>query len=266
VVEVLHVGSAAACHPRSAILLGEGARASLVESCAGSGTSNAVLTIDLGVGATLHHARLQHAAPDAIRLALTSARLAAAAHYDAFLLVTGAQLSREDLQVALAGAEARLVLHAGWLLRGTQEATIAPLVDHQQPGGRTQELLKGVLADQSHGVFLGNITVREGADGTDARQLNRNLMLSPAARIDSKPELTIHADEVKCSHGATVGDLDEAALFYLQARGIDPATARHLLVEAFAAELLDSAALAPGIDALARHHLQAWLNGTAATP
>jgi Fe-S cluster assembly protein SufD len=121
-------------------------------------------------------------------------------------------------------------------------------------------LLKGVIADRAHGVFLGTVIVREGADDTDARQLNRNLMMSPAARVDTRPELTIHADEVKCTHGATVGDLDEAALFYLVARGIPPAIARQMLVEAFAAELFDVAALPHDIDAHARRYLQAWLD------
>ncbi len=109
-------------------------------------------------------------------------------------------------------------------------------------------------------MFLGTLLVREGADHTDAHQLNRNLMLSPTARIDTRPELTINADEVKCSHGATVGDLDEAALFYLVSRGIDPVTARHMLVEAFATEVFDTAALAPNIDAHARRYLQGWLD------
>ena len=113
-----------------------------------------------------------------------------------------------------------MTLNGAWLLRGEQDATIAPSVDHQAPGGETSELLKGVLSDRAHGVFLGSVLVREGADGTNARQLNRNLLTSPTARVDTKPELTILADEVKCSHGATVGDLDEAALFYL-------AVARH---------------------------------------
>ena len=100
-----------------------------------------------------------------------------------------------------------------------------------------------MIQDRAHGVFLGKMTVRPGADGTDAHQLNQNLLLSPQASIDTKPELEIFADEVKCSHGATVGDLDEEALFYLQARGIPQAAARHMLVEAFAASAIEAAAL-----------------------
>ena len=127
-------------------------------------------------------------------------------------------------------------------------------------GGETSELVKGVLADHAHGVFLGSIMVREGADGTDARQLNRNLMTSATARMDTRPELTIYADEVKCSHGATVGDLDDAALFYLVSRGIEPAMARHMLMEAFATEVIDVAALHPAVDVLARMALRDWLD------
>jgi Fe-S cluster assembly protein SufD len=175
------------------------------------------------------------------------------------LLITGGLLSRQDIQVAMTGEAANLTLNGAWLLRGEQEATVAPSVDHQAPGGQTNELFKGVHGDRAHGVFLGSVMVREGADGTNARQLNRNLLTSPTARVDTKPELTIHADEVKCGHGATVGDLDEAALFYLLSRGIDPAMARHMLIEAFAAEVFDTAALAPQIDAHARRYLNAWL-------
>jgi Fe-S cluster assembly protein SufD len=161
----------------------------------------------------------------------------------------------------MAGEGASLQINAAYLLRNDQEATIAPTVDHQARGGQTNELLKGVLADRAQGVFLGSVMVREGADDTDARQLNRNLMTSPTARVDTKPELTIHADEVKCSHGATVGDLDEAALFYLESRGIDPVAARTILIEAFATEVLDVAALSSEIDAYTRLYLAAWLEG-----
>lgn len=264
-VEVLYytdAPTARAYHMRSVVLAAPGSGATVIETYigTGSGWTNAVTSVDVGADATLHHAKVQAESAQATHLALTRARLAQAARYDSFILVAGARLSRHDIQVAMTGEAANLVINGAYLLNGDQEATIAPVVDHQARDGQTSELLKGVLADHAHGVFLGTVMVREGADGTDARQLNRNLMMSPTARIDTKPELTIHADEVKCSHGATVGDLDEAALFYLQARGIDPLTARHMLIAAFAAEVFDVAALAPDLDAHARRYLDAWLD------
>jgi Fe-S cluster assembly protein SufD len=264
-VEVLHFGDALeprAYHVRSAILAGAGSGASVVEThvSIGAGWTNAVTNIDLGAGALLSHVKVQAEDGDAVHFALTRARIAQAARYESFALITGARLSRQDIQVEMLGEAASLELNGVYLLRGEQEATIAPLVDHQAPGGQTSELLKGVLADRAHGVFLGTVMVREGADRTDARQLNRNIMTSPTARVDTKPELTIYADEVKCSHGATVGDLDDAALFYLQSRGVDPVTARHMLIEAFATEVFEVAALAPDVDAHARRYLHAWLD------
>jgi Fe-S cluster assembly protein SufD len=261
-VEILYLGDGTgASHVRNTIAMGAECGASIVETYAGSGPlwTNVVSGIDVGAGATLRHVVVQAQDTAAIHFSVARAQLAASAHYNGFVLITGARLSRQDIQVALAGKAARLTLNGAWLLRGDQEATIAPSVDHQAPGGETNELLKGVLSDKAHGVFLGSVMVRAGADGTNARQLNRNLLTSPTARVDTRPELTIYADEVKCGHGATVGDLDEAALFYLLSRGIDPETARHMLIEAFAAEALDTAALPTDIDAHVRRYLNAWL-------
>jgi Fe-S cluster assembly protein SufD len=263
-VEVLYAADAAdpgACHVRNLIVAGAGSQASVVETHISRGPcwTNIVTAIDLGADARLRHVKLQAEDRQALHFGLIRARLAQAARYDCFALITGARLSRQDIQVAMAGEAATFILNGAYLLRDEQEATLAPLVDHQAANGQTSELLKGVLADRAHGVFLGTVRVREGADGTDARQLNRNLMTSPTARVDTRPELTIYADEVKCGHGATVGDLDDAALFYLLSRGIDPVTARHMLIEAFAAEVLDTAALAPDIDAHVRRTLDAWL-------
>jgi Fe-S cluster assembly protein SufD len=264
-VEILHYGDApspSAFHLRNAIIAAPGSSAQVTETYAGAGAgwSNLVTAITLSAGAVLRHAVVQVESGDATHLATTRAHLEAGARYDAFVLAAGARLSRHDIQATIAGVDAAFGLRGAYLLRGEQEATIAILADHQAGGGKTSELVKGVLDGHAHGVFLGSVLVREGADGTDARQLNRNLMLSRSARVDTKPELMIHADEVACSHGATVGDLDDAAMFYLQARGIDPATARGMLVEAFATEVFDAAALPPDIDAHVRRYLAAWLD------
>jgi Fe-S cluster assembly protein SufD len=264
-VEVLHYSSTerlGAHHVRSSVLAGAGSVATIVETYVGRGPgwTNAVTRVDVGRGATVRHVKVQAESDRAVHTSLLRGSLAAAARYDGFLLVAGARLSREDIQVAMTGEAASFTLNGAYLLDGDQEATIAPHVDHCARGGRTNEVLKGVVSGRAHGVFLGTLMVREGADDTDARQLNRNLMLTAAARVDTKPELTINADEVTCSHGATVGDLDDAALFYLLSRGIDPVTARHMLVEAFAAEVFDDAGLAPHVDAHVRRYLRAWLD------
>lgn len=263
--EILHVGDATsrqAYHMRNVILAGAGSEASVVETYVGTGPgwTNAVTTVDVGAGATLRHVKIQAEGTDSIHLAVSRTRLAETARYDGFALICGARLSRQDLQVTVAGEAASLTINGAYLLRGEQEATFAPVVDHLTTSGQTNELLKGVLDGHAHGVFQGTIVVREGADFTAAHQLNRNLMMSRTARIDTKPELKIHADDVKCSHGATVGDLDEAALFYLLARGIDPVTARHMLIEAFVADVFDMAGLAPDIDSHARRYMRAWLD------
>jgi Fe-S cluster assembly protein SufD len=266
-LEIIHVGSAgdaaAAFHLRNAFILGANSRATVIETAIGSGSgwTNAVCSVSLGDGAGLRHIKLQKEAPSAIHTALVRASVAQAASYESFLLTLGAKMSREDIQVALSGDAACFTLNGAYLLRDDQEATIAPFVDHQALGCQTNEVLKGVMQDRAHGVFLGTVAVRPGADQTNANQLNRNLLLSPQASVDTKPELEILADDVKCSHGATIGSLDEAALFYLLARGIDVNTARQMLIEAFAADVIDSAELGETLTPHLHRHLKNWLDG-----
>ncbi len=262
-VEVIHVGRAAgrSAHPRSAVIAGAGSRATLVETfCGGGGGwTNGVLRIELGADASLDHVRIQDEALDAIHFGVTRARLGRGTRYESFTLTTGARLSRQDVQVVIEGEGARCGVNGAYLLRGQQEATTATVIEHAAPGGTTREVFKGVLEDRAHGVFLGRIAVRPGADKTDAHQLNRNLLLSPRAAVDTKPELEIFADDVKCSHGATVGDLDEAALFYLRSRGIDETAARRLLIEAFATDAIEAAVSMGDLAAHLRRRLGVWL-------
>jgi len=265
-VEIIHYSMGdthASAHPRLRVVLGAGARATLVETAVGdsNGWTNAVIDVTLGADAELTHVHIQGEGADAAHTSLLTAELGSQARYRTFAFITGACLSRRDMQIALSGPGAAFSLHGAYLLTGGQEATLAVRADHKAPDCRTEQVVKGVLQGAAHGVFLGKVAVRPGADGTDARQLNRNLLLSPSARVDTKPELEIFADEVKCSHGATVGSLDEAALFYLQARGIDPVTARSMLVAAFAADVIDAAGLDGDVDALLRRHLAHWLGG-----
>lgn len=260
-IEIIHVNTAAAVHVRCAILLAENARATVTESFTGSGAgwNNIVTRIGLGAGAGLTHIKLQNESQAAIHLAQTHAALAATARYDSTVLSFGALLSREDIAVTLAGEGADFTLNGAYLLGGAQEATFAPIVVHQVPGCGSRQIVKGVVGGQAHGVFLGTIRVRPGADQTDARQTNRNLLLNLGASVDTRPELEILADDVKCSHGATIGDLDDAALFYLQARGIDAAAARQMLVGAFAADVIDSCGAPEAIRQHLHQHLSAWL-------
>lgn len=243
-VEVIHLGmgdASVSFHLRSAVLLGAGSRLRLCESFAGSGPTwtNAVTLLQLGAAAVLDHVRLQDEGREALHFAVLRGSLARAARYAGFTLALGARLARQDVFLRLAGEAARVMLDGVTLLDGEREATMVTVVEHAAPGGATRELFKSVVDDQAHGAFLGRIAVRPEAQQTDAHQLSRNLLLSPRAAVDTKPELEILADDVKCSHGATVGDLDEAALFYLQARGIPEARARRMLIEGFVKEALE---------------------------
>ena len=261
-VEIIHFGEGGTSHHlRNCIHAGAGARATLIETAAGTGAgwTNAVTTVVAEADAIIRHVKIQNEALEAIHLALTRGAVAKSARYETFLLTLGARLSRQDIHVALAGEAASVAINGAYLLRGEQEATIAPFADHQAPGCQTTEVLRSVIDDRAHGVFLGKMAVRPGADGTDAHQLNKNLLLSPKASADTKPELEIFADEVKCSHGATVGDLDENALFYLQARGIPSEAARAMLVEAFAASVIEGAELGEALTAHLIRYVKGWL-------
>lgn len=262
-LQVLHLGQtekSGAQHLRNLIRLAPGSRATLVESFAGEGDywTNAATLVDLGEGATLHHVRLQNEGENAIHFASTRATLAAGSKYDTFTLTLGARLSRHDISAVIEGSDAHCALGGAFLLRGQQDATTVTLVDHKAPGCETRELYKGVVDERSHGAFLGKIAVRQAAQKTDAHQLSRNLLLSPRASVDTKPELEIYADDVKCSHGATVGDLDETALFYLQARGIPEAEARRMLIDAFTAEAIETVEN-EALRAYLHGHLERWL-------
>ena len=243
-LEVIHWGQApkpAAIHSRSLILAGAGSRATVLESFAGKGRTwqNPVTIVRVGEGAQLRHYKLQDENPQGLHIALARVSLAAKACYDSFVLMLGGRLARHEALVSIDGANATCALNGAYMARGQQEQTVATFVDHAAPSSTTTEVVKGVVEQRAHGVFQGKILVRREAQKTDARQLNKNLLLSTRAAVDTKPELEIFADDVKCSHGATVGDLDERALFYLRSRGIEESAARRMLIEAFAVDALD---------------------------
>ena len=266
-VEIVHVADgieAASFHLRHGITLAPNSRATLIETYIGNGPywTNAVGEVSVRDGAALVHVKLQDESHAAIHFAAARVTLGAAARYRNFGLTLGANLSRQDVQVAL-GDGAEVGVSGAFLLRGDQDTTNAIVIDHASPNATTRELFKGVLDERAHGAFLGTIRVREGAQKTDAKQTSRTLLLSDRAAIDTKPELEIFADDVKCAHGATVGDLDKETLFYLRARGIGLDEARRLLIEGFVLEAIETVEQPALRDHLARH-VRRWLGREAA--
>jgi Fe-S cluster assembly protein SufD len=233
-----------ASHPRHSIRLDKDATLTLVEISAGEGTYllNTVAEIHLAPGAHLTHIRLQDEAVTAFHVSTTYADVEAGATYDSFTLNLGARLSRTEVHAQLTGSGAIAHLNAAQVLTGSQHADFTTVVGHAAAGCTSRQTVKNVLADRSRGVFQGKIEVARDAQKTDGYQMNQALLLSPYAEIDSKPELEIFADDVKCSHGATVGELDAEQLFYLRSRGISDPEARSILVRAFLAEALDAVA------------------------
>ncbi len=259
----------AASHLRNLIVAGRGSAATVIETYAaprgGDYWTNAVTDVALDAGATIRHVRLQGEGDEAIHLAATRVALARDSAYRAFSLVTGGRLSRNEIAVRIAGENAESRLSGVALGRARQHMDTTITVDHLAAAGRSEQHFRSVLADAAHGVFQGRITVHRDAQRTDAHQLNKNLLLSDDAAVDAKPELEINADDVKCSHGATVGAIDADALFYLRARGIDESLARRFLIESFVAEVvetLDDAAIAAHVGAA----VASWLGAPEIAP
>ena len=236
-IEVIHVTTGGAAHLRNLVVAGTGAQATIVErhlSLGDSeGASNIVTEVDLGPEAQLRIWKVQEESAAAHHLAFTAARLAANARFESAVLTLGARLSRNETHVRLEGRGAACRLDGAYALRGRQHCDNTTVVTHSAPGCQSRQTFKGALDDRARGVFQGKVWVAKDAQKTDGRQLSQALLLSDHAEIDAKPELHIYADDVKCSHGATAGELDADALFYLRARGVPEAEARSLLVEAF---------------------------------
>ena len=193
----------------------------------------------LATKAEFSRVALVEEAANALHIGELLAVLGPAARLASLVLLLDGRTVRHEATVRSDGEATQCALHGAFVLSGRQQANIVTTVDHAAPGGQTREIFKGVAAGRAHGAFQGRIIVRPGAQKVDAHQLSQNLVLSPRAAIDTKPELEIYADDVKCSHGATIGDLDEAALFYMKARGIGHEEARRMLLEAFVREALD---------------------------
>lgn len=239
--------SPGAAFPRVLILAGEGSQASIVETYAGSGRrfSNSVTEIALAPGAILEHTKLQIESGETAHVHTLAVRQGRDSRFTSHNVALGAAFARTDLQVALAGEGAECHLYGLYVGRGRQHLDNNTVIDHLMPHGTSRELYKGVLDGSARGVFHGKIIVRPGAQKTDALQTNKNLILSREALVDSTPALEILADDVKCRHGSTIGQLDAAALFYLRSRGIGESDARALLTYAFAADVAERIAVAP---------------------
>jgi Fe-S cluster assembly protein SufD len=231
-------------HPRHTIRLAKGARLTLVEISSGEGNYllNTVAEVHVAEGAHLTHLRLQNEALKAFHVSTTYVDVATNGTYDSFTLNLGAGLSRTEIHTQLAGAGAGAHLNAAQILAGSQHGDFTTVIGHVAPGCTSRQTVKNVLAGRSRGVFQGKIEVARHAQKTNGYQMNQALLLSPYAEVDSKPELEIFADDVKCSHGATIGQLDAEQLFYLRSRGIPGTEARSILVRAFLAEALDAVA------------------------
>jgi Fe-S cluster assembly protein SufD len=230
-----------AFHPRHRVTLGEAAKLTLIEIAQGSGVywHNPVTDIALAAGAVLAHYRLQNESREAFHLATIRAEIAADAAYESFTGVLGAKLSRAEFHATLTGPAARTHVNAAQLLGGAQHGDFTTVVRHQAPNCASRQTVKSVLSGTARGVFQGRIEVDKIAQKTDGYQMNQALLLSPGAEMDIKPELQIFADDVKCSHGATIGALDEEQVFYLRSRGIPEAAARSMLIRAFLSEALE---------------------------
>lgn len=236
-------GDAVMFTPRLLVIAEEGSSGRILEShiAAGDGVyfTNAVTEIDLAPGARLQHYKLQNDHPSAFHLATNGVKFSNGAYYDSFVLQVGGRIARNEIHASLAGSRVECRLNGAYLLRGEQHVDNTTVIDHLAPYSTSREIYRGVLDDTARGVFQGKILVRREAQKTDGHQLNKALLLSRGAEVDSKPELEIYADDVKCGHGATAGELDEDALFYLRSRGLDEATARGLLVHAFVSEAIE---------------------------
>lgn len=228
-------------YPRTLVVAGRGSRATVVEDFVSLGGglafTNAVCEIALAEGSAVEHVSLQREHEDAAHLGAIRVRQARDSRYKAHGISLGGRLTRNDVLAILDGPGADCELNGFYVASDAQHVDNHTTIDHARPQGTSREFYKGVLDDRARGVFSGKVIVRPGAQKTSAQQTNKNLLLSADAEIDSKPQLEIFADDVRCSHGSSIGQLDEDALFYLRARGIDLATARSLLMRAFSAEI-----------------------------
>ena len=245
------------------IEIGQNARLTIAEHHMSTGAQAAAhimeTEIHLGAQSKLVHGKILHDQKNIAHLARTSATVEEGAYYRNFALLKDARLTRNEIDVKLAGKQAQCALNGIMLLRGKEHIDTLTRITHAASHGISRQHYKSIVKDQAHGVFQGKVMVAQDAQKTDAQQLSRALLLSDQAEMDAKPELMIYADDVSCSHGCTVGDLDADTLFYLRARGIDEQTARALLLRGFIGEVIDNLHVAEWRE-YARDHAGRWLD------
>jgi Fe-S cluster assembly protein SufD len=220
----------------------ENCSATLIESFVSNSDdthfTNAIAEIVLKDGARLEHYRLQNENKNAFHVAATAAELGRTSSYAVTSINLGAKLARHDVSVVMDHEGAECWVDGLYVAGANQHTDTHSVIDHKQPHCTSHQLYKGILDGNARAVFNGKIFVREGAQKTDAMQTNKNLLLSAQARVDTKPQLEIYADDVKCAHGAAVGQIDDEELFYLQTRGLNPELGRSLLTYGFAEEVI----------------------------
>jgi len=242
-------GSPLVASPRSVVMAGPGSRVEIVETYAGVAgdvyCTNAVTEIVLEQGAQVEHYKVQDEPETAFHLALLDVRQGRDSRFSSHSVALGSSVARHEVRVNLEAEGAQVTLDGLYMPRGDQHHDNPIMIEHGAPHCTSRQLYKGVLDGHGQGVFNGRIVVLPGAFGTDASQTNKNLLLSDHAEVDTRPRLEILADDVKCTHGAAVGRLDEGAVFYLRSRGIPHQAARGLLIYAFVNEMVERLALEP---------------------
>jgi Fe-S cluster assembly protein SufD len=236
-------GDPVVSHPRLLIVAGARSQVTVLESYAGVGDgcafSNAVTEIDAGAGAVVEHYKIQRENIRTFHVATIRADLGRDATYTSHSISEGAALARNDLDIRMNEEGGDCTLNGLYIVSGKQHVDNHTLVDHAKPHCSSRELYKGVLAGSARGVFDGKVIVRPDAQKSDARQVNSNLLLSDQALVDTKPQLEINADDVKCAHAATIGQLDPEAIFYMRSRALSLDQARTLLIHGFVHEMID---------------------------
>lgn len=242
-------GDSLLIQPRNLIVAEDGSRATIIEHYLGHGDTryltNGVTELVTGVGSDIEHYRVQQQGAQAFHVGSMFVRQERNSRFTSHAIDIGGLLVRNDLGSVLGAEGAFCTLNGLYFADGRSHVDNHTEIDHAKPQGTSREFYKGVLAGRARAVFNGRVVVRPDAQRTDAQQMNKNLLLSEDAEVDTKPELEIYADDVQCSHGATVGQLDENALFYLRSRAVDEAAARDLLTYAFAHDVLSRMGLAP---------------------
>ena len=267
-VQLIYISSAkengATILPRNLVIAEANSRLTVVESYISTGNAayftNAVTEILAGDHAAVEHVKVQDEAADAYHIATIAGEFGRASNVSVHSFALGAKLSRNNIRTKLAGEGLECILNGLYLTKGEQLADHHMVVEHAQPHCASHEYFNGILDDKSKGVFHGRIYVHPIAQKTDAKQTNKNLLLSDDATADTKPQLEIYADDVKCTHGATIGQLNDESIFYLRTRGIGTDMARQMLIHAFAGEIIERIKCEPArtvIDKLVWDRLEA---------